>query len=39
MIAVGVTTGALGRIELERHPHDYVLDGVVHIPELEEARV
>ena len=38
-IAVGVTTGALTRVELERHPHDYVLDGVVQIPELEEARV
>jgi len=38
-IAVGVTTGALTRDELERHPHDYVLDGVVEIPELEEARV
>jgi phosphonatase-like hydrolase len=38
-IAVGVTTGALSRVELERHPHDYVLDGVVEIPELEEARV
>jgi len=38
-ITVGVTTGALGRAELERHPHDYVLDGVVEIPELEEARV
>ncbi|MDP9028605.1 MAG: phosphonatase-like hydrolase [Actinomycetota bacterium] len=38
-IAVGVTTGALTRDELERHPHDYVLDGVVQIPELEEARV
>ncbi len=39
VIAVGVTTGALTRDELERHPHDYVLDGVVDIPELEEARV
>ena len=39
VIAVGVTTGALTRNELERHPHDYVLDGVVQIPELEEARV
>ena len=39
VIAVGVTTGALTRDELERHPHDYVLDGVVQIPELEEARV
>ncbi len=39
VIAVGVTTGALSREELERHPHDYVLDGVVDIPELEEARV
>ncbi len=39
VIAVGVTTGALSRDELERHPHDYVLDGVVDIPELEEARV
>jgi phosphonatase-like hydrolase len=39
VIAVGVTTGALTREELERHPHDYVLDGVVQIPELEEARV
>jgi len=38
-IAVGVTTGALSRVDLERHPHDYVLDGVVEIPELEEARV
>jgi len=38
-IAVGVTTGALSRADLERHPHDYVLDGVVEIPELEEARV
>jgi phosphoglycolate phosphatase len=39
VIAVGVTTGALSRVELERHPHDYVLDGVAKIPELEEARV
>lgn len=39
VIAVGVTTGALNRAELEQHPHDYVLDGVVQIPELEEARV
>jgi phosphonatase-like hydrolase len=39
VIAVGVTTGALTRDELERHPHDYVLDGVVEIPDLEEARV
>jgi phosphonatase-like hydrolase len=39
VIAVGVTTGALSRVELERHPHDYVLDGVVEIPELDEARV
>ncbi len=39
VIAVGVTTGALTRNELERHPHDHVLDGVVQIPELEEARV
>jgi phosphonatase-like hydrolase len=39
VIAVGVTTGALTRDELERHPNDYVLDGVVEIPELEEARV
>lgn len=39
VIAVGVTTGALTREELERHPHDYVLDGVVQIPELDEARV
>ncbi len=39
VIAVGVTTGALSREDLERHPHDYVLDGVVDIPELEEARV
>lgn len=38
-IAVGVTSGALTRDELERHPHDYVLGGVVEIPELEEARV
>ena len=38
-IAVGVTTGALSRDALERHPHDYVLDGVVQIPELDEARV
>ncbi len=39
VIAVGVTTGALSRVELERHPNDYVLDGVVDIPELDEARV
>lgn len=39
VIAVGVTSGALTRDELERHPHDYVLDGVVDIPELDEARV
>jgi phosphoglycolate phosphatase len=39
VIAVGVTTGALTRKELERHPHDYVLDGVVEIPHLDEARV
>lgn len=38
-IAVGVTTGALSRVDLERHPHDHVLDGVVQIPELDEARV
>lgn len=38
-IAVGVTTGALTRDELERHPHDHVLDGVTQILELEEARV
>jgi len=38
VIAVGVLTGKLGRAELEPHPHDYLLDSVVDVLGLAEAR-
>lgn len=38
VIAVGVLTGKLGRAELEPHPHDYILDSVVDVLDLPEAR-
>jgi phosphoglycolate phosphatase-like HAD superfamily hydrolase len=33
-IAVGVLTGALGRAQLESHPHDYIIDSVSDLPAL-----
>ncbi len=38
VIAVGVASGALSRDELERHPHDHVLESVAELPGLPEAR-
>lgn len=38
VIAVGVLTGKLGRAELEPHPHDYILDSVVDVLDLDEAN-
>lgn len=34
VIAVGVTTGKLGRSDLEAHPHDHVLDTLAEVLEL-----
>ncbi|MDQ1569580.1 MAG: hypothetical protein QOF79_254 [Actinomycetota bacterium] len=34
VIAVGVLTGALGRAQLESHPHDYIVDSVADLPAL-----
>ncbi|MEO8095683.1 MAG: phosphonatase-like hydrolase [Pseudolysinimonas sp.] len=39
VIAVGVLTGKLGRAELEPHPHDHILDSVVDVLDLPEARM
>ncbi len=38
VISVGVLSGALGRAELEPHPHDFLLDSVASIPDLDVAR-
>lgn len=38
VIAVGVASGALSRDELERHPHDHILDSVADLPGLPETR-
>ena len=38
VIAVGVASGALSRDELERYPHDHVLDSVAELPGLDETR-
>jgi phosphoglycolate phosphatase len=38
VIAVGVTTGALGREQLAAQPHDHILDGVADIPSLPETQ-
>ncbi|MCW4467251.1 phosphonatase-like hydrolase [Glutamicibacter sp. MNS18] len=32
-VAVGVLTGKLGREDLERHPHDAIIDGVGDLPQ------
>lgn len=37
VVAVGVLSGALGRAELEKHPHDYILDSVVDLLDLPEV--
>lgn len=37
-ISVGVLTGKLGRGDLAAHSHDYILTGVVEVPELAETR-
>jgi phosphoglycolate phosphatase len=34
---LGVLTGALGREELEQHPHSWVLDGVKDLPGVLES--
>lgn len=36
---LGVLTGALGREELERHPHSWVLDGVKDLPGVLESAL
>lgn len=37
-ISVGVLTGKLGRDALSAHSHDYILTGVVQVPELAETQ-
>ncbi|MFZ7087454.1 phosphonatase-like hydrolase [Curtobacterium sp. RRHDQ10] len=37
VVAVGVCTGALSRVELAAEPHDHVLDGVRDVPALLES--
>ncbi|MEO6530388.1 MAG: HAD family hydrolase, partial [Specibacter sp.] len=37
-ISVGVLTGKLSRDELAAHSHDYILTGVVDVPELAETQ-
>lgn len=37
-ISVGVLTGKLGRDALSVHSHDYILTGVVQVPELAETQ-
>jgi len=38
VIAVGVLSGALTRAELAEHPHDFLLDSVADIPDLDVAK-
>lgn len=38
-VAVGVLTGKLGREELAAHSHDYILTGVIEVPELAETQL
>lgn len=38
-ISVGVLTGKLSRDELAAHSHDYILTGVVEVPELAETQL
>jgi phosphonatase-like hydrolase len=37
VVGVGVLTGAVGRSELERHPHHHILDSVVDVLSLPES--
>ncbi|HEX2247853.1 MAG TPA: phosphonatase-like hydrolase [Arthrobacter sp.] len=38
VVAVGVLTGKLGRDEMARNPHSYILDGVKDVPALAEMQ-
>ncbi len=38
VVAVGVLSGALDRDELEKHPHDHILDSVVDLLDLPEVN-
>ncbi|MES2172179.1 MAG: phosphonatase-like hydrolase [Actinomycetota bacterium] len=37
VVAVGVLSGALGRDDLQKHPHDHILDSVVDLLDLPEV--